>query len=75
MRPSARRDAPVIFGWIAAGHQLGAASAAFFAGIMRTLEGRYLEAFVIAGATGLLAAGMSLFIGRSGPALAPASAS
>jgi len=69
------RDAPVIFGWIAAGHQLGAASAAFFAGIMRTLEGRYLEAFVIAGATGLLAAGMSLFIGRSGPALAPASAS
>src|SRR5262249_13758973 len=28
------RDAPVIFGWIAAGHQVGAASAAFFAGYM-----------------------------------------
>jgi predicted MFS family arabinose efflux permease len=68
-------DAPVVYGWIAAGHQLGAASAAFFAGIMRTVEGRYLEAFVIAGATGLVAAGLSLFIGRSGPALAPAPAS
>jgi predicted MFS family arabinose efflux permease len=65
-------DAPIIFGWIAAGHQLGAASATLFAGIMRTAEGRYLEAFVIAGATGLIAAAMSLFIGRHAPRLAAA---
>lgn len=58
------RDAPVIFGWILAGHQLGAASAAFFAGYMRTVQGNYLEAFVIAGATGLLAALLSIMMAR-----------
>ena len=58
------QEAPVVFGWILASHQIGAASATFFAGMMRTIEGRYLEAFVIAGATGLIAAGMALFVGR-----------
>ncbi len=56
------QKAPVIFGWIFAGHQLGAATAAFMAGAMRTLEGRYMEAFLIAGATGLAAAVMALMI-------------
>ena len=56
--------APVIFGWIVAGHQVGAASAAFFAGYMRTVQGNYLEAFVIAGSTGLLAAMLSLMMAR-----------
>lgn len=58
------RDAPVIFGWIAAGHQMGAASAAFFAGYMRTVQGDYLQAFVIAGATGLVAALLSIMMAR-----------
>jgi predicted MFS family arabinose efflux permease len=58
------KRAPIVFGWIVAGHQLGAASAALFAGVMRTVEGRYLEAFVIAGATGIAAAGMALLVGR-----------
>jgi len=58
--------APIVFGWIAAGHQLGAASAAFMAGALRSAEGRYLEAFVIAGGTALLAAAMSLLVGRIG---------
>jgi sugar phosphate permease len=65
------RDAPVIFGWIAAGHQVGAASAAFFAGYMRTLQGDYLQAFVIAGTTGVLAAVLALAIGGARPAPAP----
>ena len=56
--------APIVFGWIAAGHQLGAASAAFMAGALRTWDGRYLEAFVIAGVTALVAAVMVLLIGR-----------
>ncbi len=56
--------APIVFGWIAAGHQLGAASAAFMAGALRSLQGSYLDAFVIAGATGLVAAGLSLMVGR-----------
>jgi 3-hydroxyisobutyrate dehydrogenase-like beta-hydroxyacid dehydrogenase len=69
------RKAPVIFGWIVAGHQLGAASAAFFAGAMRTAQGDYLGAFVIAGLTGIVAAVLSLMIGRNRDAtsrLAPA---
>ncbi len=64
------RDGPVVFGWIAAGHQLGAASAAFFAGWMRVQQGDYLQAFVIAGVTAVIAAGLSLLIrGRKQAAL------
>jgi MFS family permease len=58
------KNAPVIFGWIVAGHQLGAASAAFFAGFMRSTQGNYLEAFIIAGLTGIVAAFLSLMIGK-----------
>ncbi|WP_018184990.1 MFS transporter [Kaistia granuli] len=64
--------APIVFGWIAAGHQLGAASAAYFAGYMRTTQGNYLDAFLIAGATGILAALLSLMISRRQPQLKPA---
>jgi len=67
------RDAPVIFGWIAAGHQLGAASAAFFAGYMRTMQGNYIDAFIIAGSTGVLAAVLALAIrGAKGRTPVPA---
>ncbi|WP_407527065.1 MFS transporter [Methylobacterium oryzisoli] len=59
------RDAPIVFGWIAAGHQAGAATAAFGAGLSRAAEGRYLEAFLAAGLTGLIAAVMSLMIARA----------
>lgn len=59
------RDAPVVFGWIAAGHQLGAASAAFMGGYMREDTGSYLMAFVIAGFTGIIAAVISLMIKRN----------
>jgi predicted MFS family arabinose efflux permease len=58
--------APIVFGWILATHQLGAATAAFAAGAMRQAEGSYLHAFVIAGSTGLIAAGLSLMVGRLG---------
>ncbi|HEV2158174.1 MFS transporter [Bradyrhizobium sp.] len=68
------RNAPLIFGWVVAGHQLGAACAAFFAGFMRSSQGDYLQAFMIAGVTGIVAALLSLLIGRrpAQPALAPA---
>ncbi|MBA8886881.1 MFS family permease [Dokdonella fugitiva] len=60
------RDAPVVFGWVVAGHQLGAACAAFFAGAMRTVQGDYFYAFIIAGATGVVAAVLALQVrGRS----------
>jgi predicted MFS family arabinose efflux permease len=57
------RAAPVVFGWIMAGHQLGAATAAFVGGVMRTQLGSYFEAILIAGATALLASVLSLWIG------------
>jgi MFS family permease len=60
------KRAPVIFGWIYASHQVGAASAAFLAGLSRTASGSYLDAFVVAGLVGVAAAFMALAIGRSG---------
>jgi predicted MFS family arabinose efflux permease len=56
---------PVIFGWIVAGHQIGAASAAFIAGLSRSLEGTYLPAFLFAGMLGVVAAFLSIFIGNA----------
>jgi len=58
--------AAMVFGWILAGHQLGAACAAFMAGYLRTLQGDYVDAFVLAGATGMIAAALALLIGRQG---------
>ncbi|HWC63569.1 MAG TPA: MFS transporter [Rhizomicrobium sp.] len=58
------RRAPVIFGWVFASHQVGAATAAFLAGLSRSTSGSYLEAFVIAGFVGVAAAFMALAIGR-----------
>lgn len=68
------RDAPVVFGWIVAGHQLGAATAAFFAGAMRTVQGDYFYAFIIAGGTGLVAAALALLVRGARAAPLPAAA-
>ena len=47
---------PVVYGWVFAGHQLGAALAAWGAGFIRDQTGTYQLAFVIAGACCLVAA-------------------
>ena len=52
------RDAPIVFGWIQTGHQLGAAVAAFGAGVVRQQMGSCLPSFVAAGAMGVIAAGV-----------------
>lgn len=62
--------APVLFGWILASHQLGAAAAAFIAGYSRTVSGSYLETFVAAGFVAVVAAFAALMIGRGRPVLA-----
>jgi len=49
-------EAPVVFGWVAVGHQIGAATAAFGGGLVRQEWGTYAPAFVIAGGFGVLAA-------------------
>lgn len=66
------RDGPIVFGWIAAGHQAGAATAAVTAGVIRATQGRYLEAFVFAGVAALVAAAASIMIRRGAPAPAAA---
>jgi predicted MFS family arabinose efflux permease len=58
----------VVYGWIFAAHQFGAATAAFGAGAVRTWLGDYQVAFLSAGVLCLLAAGMVIRIGRvAGP--------
>jgi sugar phosphate permease len=59
-----RENAPVMFGWIVAAHQLGAATAAFGAGALRTALGGYVEAFTVAGALCVVAAVLVLGIDR-----------
>ena len=61
-----RERAGVMFGWIFASHQLGAATAAFLAGWIRTDLGDYQLAFISAGLTCLVAALMALMVGRTG---------
>ena len=51
-----REKAGIVFGWVFAGHQIGAASAAFGAGLVRTEYSTYLPAFFVAGALCIVAA-------------------
>ncbi|WP_047309846.1 MFS transporter [Rhodopseudomonas palustris] len=57
--------ANLVFGWIFAGHQLGAATAAFGAGLSRDLLASYLPAFFIAGALCVIAAAAALTISKA----------
>ncbi len=54
----------LVFGWVLASHQVGAALAASVAGLIRTREGSYDHAFIIAGGLCLLTAVGVLFAGR-----------
>ena len=60
-----RLRAPMMFGWIFTGHQLGASLIAFVAGIIRTSSGSYDTAFISSGILCIIAAVMVLFIGRT----------
>jgi MFS family permease len=67
----------LVFGWVFAGHQLGAAFAAYGAGFTRTVYESYLPAFFVAGALCLFAAAFSVTLrGTAMPRLkqAPAAA-
>jgi len=59
-----RERVGVVFGWIFASHQLGAAFAAWAAGASRGWFGSYTVAFVSAGALCLVAAALSLRVTR-----------
>jgi MFS family permease len=60
------RDAPIVFGWIMVGHQVGAATAAFGAGVIREQTGTYLPAFIIAGGFGVAASILIVATGLAG---------
>src|SRR3954467_10580071 len=60
-----KADAPVVFGWILTGHQIGAAVAAYGAGWLRSSLETYLEAFIVAGVACVIAAAAVLWIGRT----------
>src|SRR6185369_16921379 len=62
------RKAPILFGWISASHQVGAAAAAFFAGVLRTSTGSYSESFIVAGFVAVGAAFLALAIQGTRPA-------
>ena len=76
VRLTAQRFGPeranLVFGWIFAGHQLGAGVAAFGAGLSRTIYLTYLPAFFVAGALCIVAALFTLLISRPTPKPAPA---
>ena len=58
-----KRNVGVIFGWISASHQLGAAVAAFGAGAVRDWLGSYQVAFMTSGLLCLIASGLVIRIG------------
>jgi sugar phosphate permease len=71
------RNVGVMFGWVVAAHQVGAASIAYLAGFIRSVDGSYDLAFVLSGAACIATAFGVLLIGRkanvqSAPPLAEA---
>lgn len=64
-------DAPIVFGWVLASHQIGAGLVAFLAGLVRDRLGGYDAAFYVAGALCAIAALMALAIGREPATAAP----
>ncbi|AJY45303.1 MFS transporter [Martelella endophytica] len=61
-----REKAGLIFGWVFTGHQLGAATAAFGAGVFKSDFNTYMPALQIAGLMCLLAALAQFFLKRPG---------
>jgi sugar phosphate permease len=56
----------IMVAWITVIHQVGSASAAYLAGVLRIAFGTYLEAFVLSGILLIVAALMVLFVGAGG---------
>jgi len=67
-----QRDAPIVFGWVVAAHQVGAATAALGAGLVRSELGDYRYAFMSSGMLCLVAAVFALGIARGARRTQPA---
>ena len=66
-RAFGQQNFAIVYGWIFAAHQLGAASIALAAGAARTFFGDYQIAFMSSGLLCLVAAGLVLRIARERP--------
>lgn len=62
-------DGPIVFGWVFASHQIGAALAATGAGVIRDVQHSYDLAFFISGGLCAIAAVLSWLIVRPAPEL------
>ncbi len=60
-----RKNIGVVFGWVFCAHQIGAAGAAYFGGVIRSTLGDYQLAFLVGGGIALLGGLMALRIGRN----------
>jgi predicted MFS family arabinose efflux permease len=60
-----KEAAPIVFGWVVAGHQLGAAFAALGGGLLRASLGTYTVATMISGSLCIVGALMVLRINRA----------
>ena len=67
-----KAEAPIVFGWLLTGHQLGAGLTAFEAGTLRAALGSYLVPVLISGALCVIAALLVLRLGRDRSSLEPA---
>ena len=64
----------IVFGWVFASHQIGAAFAAIGAGVVRDRTGTYTAVWIVAAVLCVVAAGISWGIGRSPGHAAPSAA-
>src|SRR5215218_7908471 len=64
-------DGSVVFGWVFAAHQLGAAVVSVGAGVIRDTTGQYTMAWVGAACLCLVAAFVSTRVGRAGEPVSP----
>jgi len=64
----------IMVAWITVIHQIGSASAAYLAGVLRIAFGTYLEAFMFSGMLLIAAALMVLFVGVGGRVRSPEAA-
>ena len=59
-----RQNVGLMFGWVIAAHQVGAAAIAYLAGFIRSMDGSYDHAFILSGTACILTALGVLLIGR-----------
>jgi len=67
-----REKSGIVYGWVFAAHQIGASSAAYFAGLMRADLGSYMQAFILSGLICMSAAVMVMFVGVDRQKMRPA---